>query len=96
MAAFFAGSDPIEWTACLNAYAQRREALNSPLLVELDDFWLGLCAAKPTCLTKSQLSKLMQWKLTKGKWRPRLQGFVDALDADQVRSVTQGEKTLSV
>ncbi|KAK8975295.1 hypothetical protein V6N11_063258 [Hibiscus sabdariffa] len=31
----------------------------------------------------------MQWKLTRGKWRPRLLDFVSSLDDSSVKSVSQ-------
>ncbi|ETV96347.1 hypothetical protein H310_10508 [Aphanomyces invadans] len=40
-------------------------------------------------ITQPQLSKLMEWKLSKGKWRPRLQSFVDALPDKQVRELSK-------
>nr|CAN60405.1 hypothetical protein VITISV_034137 [Vitis vinifera] len=40
-------------------------------------------------ITTSELSKLMQWKLTRGKWRPRLLDFVSSLDEALVKSASQ-------
>ena len=42
----------------------------------------------PMFMTNDELSLLMQWKLKRGKWRPRLQKFVDDLTADQVLKAT--------
>ncbi|KAM6572004.1 hypothetical protein CsatA_016084 [Cannabis sativa] len=40
-------------------------------------------------ITTSELSKLMQWKLTCGKWRSRLLDFVLGLDEDLVKSASE-------
>lgn len=44
----------------------------SPLLSELDDWYLSLSAAvperSPPHITHAELSKMMKWKLTKGSW----------------------------
>ncbi|OQS02042.1 hypothetical protein THRCLA_21522 [Thraustotheca clavata] len=40
-------------------------------------------------ITQAQLSKLMQWKLSKGKWRPRLQAFVDELKDSSVKEASK-------
>lgn len=37
-----------------------------------------------TALTKEQLVKLVEWKLTRGKWRPRLLDFVKGLKEAEV------------
>ncbi|KAH9129140.1 hypothetical protein AeMF1_000795 [Aphanomyces euteiches] len=40
-------------------------------------------------IMQPQLSKLMQWKLSKGKWRPRLQSFVDGLPKKDVEDLSR-------
>ncbi|KAJ8541221.1 hypothetical protein K7X08_002037 [Anisodus acutangulus] len=40
-------------------------------------------------ITTPELTKLIQWKLTRGKWRPRLLDFVSSLDAAVVRSASE-------
>lgn len=37
---------------------------------------------KPPHITASEYSKLVKWKLMRGKWRPRLQKFADAVTDD--------------
>ncbi|KAF3447480.1 hypothetical protein FNV43_RR12666 [Rhamnella rubrinervis] len=83
------------WKEALCAYQSRIEALNKPYLVSLDDYYrnhlpplLRQRNPKPYIST-SDLSKIMQWKLTRGKWRPRLLDFVSALDEDLVKSASQ-------
>lgn len=41
-------------------------------------------------MVQDELSKLMTWKLKKGKWRPRLQQFVDDLIPEDVIRITTG------
>lgn len=64
-----------------------------PQLIELDHWMLSelpsvLSSRNPVFMTQAELSKLMKWKLMKGKWRPRLQQFVDGLGEDLVTSTT--------
>ncbi|KAJ4963617.1 hypothetical protein NE237_023556 [Protea cynaroides] len=91
----FACSDISVWKDALSCYQNRLESLNKSGLPELDDFYrnqlpllLRQRNPKPYIL-KSELSKLMQWKLTRGKWRPRLLDFVSSLDETLVKSASQ-------
>ncbi|XP_062098183.1 uncharacterized protein LOC133804051 [Humulus lupulus] len=91
----FACSDLNLWQEALSAYPSRIQSLNKPNLVSLDDYYRNelpplLHQRNPSpYITTSELSKLMQWKLTRGKWRPRLLDFVSALDEDLVKSASQ-------
>ncbi|CAH8310958.1 unnamed protein product [Eruca vesicaria subsp. sativa] len=40
-------------------------------------------------LTTSELSQLMKWKLSRGKWRPRLLDFVSSLEDSVVKSASE-------
>jgi hypothetical protein len=40
-------------------------------------------------ITKAELTKLVQWKLTRGKWRPRLLKFAEEQDDSVVRAASQ-------
>ncbi|XP_028797247.1 uncharacterized protein LOC114752673 [Neltuma alba] len=91
----FECSDPSVWKEALSNYQSRIQSLNKPNLVSLDDFY---CSQLPSLLlqrspnphiTTPELSKLMQWKLTRGKWRPRLLDFVSSLDDSLVKSASQ-------
>ncbi|KAE8057004.1 hypothetical protein FH972_013727 [Carpinus fangiana] len=74
------------WKEGLSSYSSRIESLNKPNLLSLDDFYRNqlppvLHQRNPNpYITTAELSKLMQWKLTRGKWRPRLLDFVSSLD----------------
>ncbi|KAL5558714.1 hypothetical protein UlMin_034925 [Ulmus minor] len=91
----FGCSNPSLWQEALSAYPSRIQYLNKPNLISFDDYYRNqlpplLHQRNPNPhITKSELSKLMQWKLTRGKWRPRLLDFVSALDEDLVKSVSQ-------
>lgn len=63
-------------------------------LQELDD-WMNtrlhstVVARRPLPhMTKAELCQVMKWKLMKGKWRPRLQSFVEGLSEELVATTT--------
>ncbi|XP_061350471.1 uncharacterized protein LOC133295647 isoform X1 [Gastrolobium bilobum] len=94
----FGCSEVSVWKEALSAYPSRIHSLslnNKPNLVSLDDFYRNelpslLHQRNPNpFLTTQELSKLMQWKLTRGKWRPRLLDFVSSLDDAVVKSASQ-------
>ncbi|KAL2894943.1 Leucine--tRNA ligase [Bienertia sinuspersici] len=83
------------WKEALKSYPTSIMSLNKPNLVTLDEFY---CSQLPTLLhsrlpapylTRSELHSLMQWKLTRGKFRPRLLDFVASLDEELVKSASQ-------
>lgn len=63
------------WREALSSYQASLESLQKPELLPLDDFYrnqlpLLLKQRDPEpYITKPELSKLMQWKLSRGKWR---------------------------
>ena len=63
------------WKEALSSYSTRLESLNKPNLISFDDFYRNqlppiLRNRNPNpYITTAELSKLMQWKLTRGKWR---------------------------
>ncbi|OVA14575.1 hypothetical protein BVC80_1811g42 [Macleaya cordata] len=91
----FECSELQQWKEALSSYQTSLESINKTQLLELDDFYRNqlpplLHQRNPNCfITKSELSKLMQWKLTRGKWRPRLLDFISALDETVVESASQ-------
>nr|XP_043636846.1 uncharacterized protein LOC122607847 isoform X2 [Erigeron canadensis] len=96
----FKSSELTQWKESLAAYETRIELMASNTskkedLVTLDNFY---CKELPSLIKKRdpnphittpELSKLMKWKLTRGKWRPRLLDFVSSLDEDTVISASQ-------
>lgn len=88
-------SDISSWKAALSSYKSSIESLNKPNLLSLDDFYRNelpvlVKQRNPTpYITTDELSKLMQWKLSRGKWRPRLLDFVSSLNDDAVKSASR-------
>ncbi|KAK6130565.1 hypothetical protein DH2020_035711 [Rehmannia glutinosa] len=79
----------------LLSYEAVIKTLEKPNLISLDDFYRGELPdllhkrdPKPY-ITTDELSKLMQWKLARGKWRPRLLSFVSSLDDAVVRDASR-------
>lgn len=91
----FGCSDPGAWRDALSSYDKHMESLNNPKLAELDKLYRtelphSLHSRTPTAyITKNELKKLMEWKLTRGKWRPRLLSFVSSLDESSVKTASQ-------
>ncbi|XP_026382772.1 uncharacterized protein LOC113278041 [Papaver somniferum] len=83
------------WKEKLLSYENSLESIKKPELVKLDEFYRNelpclIQKRNPNpYITKPELTKLMQWKLTRGKWRPRLLDFVSSLDESLVESVSQ-------
>lgn len=71
----FESDDAQEWREALDLYEERLEALGNEKLVELDAFYrLELPKVVATrhpeaYITQDELMKLMDWKLSRGKWR---------------------------
>ncbi|XP_006651771.1 uncharacterized protein LOC102722948 [Oryza brachyantha] len=90
-----ASSDAAEWRAALAAYDRRLAALGKPDLVEVDSFYRHdlpplLRRRDPDpFLAKPELVRLLQWKLSRGKWRPRLMDFVKGLEDAVVESASR-------
>ncbi|KAK1323959.1 Disease resistance protein RPM1 [Acorus calamus] len=91
----FRSSDVCTWKQCLSSHQSVIESLSKPNLVSLDAFYrthfprtLHERDPKPF-ITRSELTQLMQWKLTRGKWRPQLLGFVSSLDETHVDSASK-------
>ncbi|EPS73631.1 hypothetical protein M569_01125, partial [Genlisea aurea] len=88
-------SDVDRWKEVLKHYEAVMEALQKPDLVSMDDFYRRelpdlLRGREPGAyITKGELYRLMQWKLRRGKWRPRLLSFVSDLRDDAVRDCSR-------
>ncbi|CAN6286970.1 unnamed protein product [Urochloa humidicola] len=91
----FASGDAAAWRAALTAYGCRLEALDKPDLVAVDSFYRHdlpalLHGRDPNpFIVKPELVRLLQWKLSRGKWRPRLMDFVKGLDGAVVESASR-------
>ncbi|XP_042452378.1 uncharacterized protein LOC122036995 [Zingiber officinale] len=91
----FASCDVGAWREALLAYDVGLSLLRKPDLLPLDAFYrtelpLLLLRRDPRpFLTKPELHRLMQWKLTRGKWRPRLLNFISSLEEHLVESASR-------
>jgi hypothetical protein len=71
----FASGDAAAWRAALAAYDRRLAALDKTDLVAVDSFYrhdlpaLLRCRDPDPFLAKPELVRLLQWKLSRGKWR---------------------------
>ncbi|KAJ4744602.1 DNA binding protein [Rhynchospora pubera] len=87
----FSSNDRAQWKAELEAYESRLESLAKADLVSLDSFYrkelpLLLRQRDPDpFISKAELVRLMRWKLSRGKWRPRLLDFVSSLEEEEVQ-----------
>ncbi|KAI4375076.1 hypothetical protein MLD38_012987 [Melastoma candidum] len=96
MAVDFSCADVDAWKEALSSYSGKlrslSEATSKPDLIVLDDFYRNELPGILSCrnpnphLTRSELVQIMRWKLSRGKWRPRLMDFVSNLDEDLVES----------
>ncbi|KAG9101449.1 hypothetical protein FRC06_003009 [Ceratobasidium sp. 370] len=81
----------------LSRYTAHIDQLGSksgPKLRELDDWRLNELATlvksrNPAYLDKEELQKLMDWKLTRGKFRPALPGLIGQNTQQKVKTCTQ-------
>ncbi|KAG8729885.1 hypothetical protein FRC12_020649 [Ceratobasidium sp. 428] len=81
----------------LSRYSSHIEQLGSKpgsKLRELDDWRLNellnlVRSRDPAYLDKEELQKLMEWKLTRGKFRPTLPALIDQNTQEKVTSLTQ-------
>ncbi|KAJ7524663.1 hypothetical protein O6H91_17G015300 [Diphasiastrum complanatum] len=91
----FSCIDPKQWQQHLCAYTQRLEALGNPKLTVLDQFYRQelprlMQERQPLpYITRDELTKVMEWKLSRGKWRPRLLDFVKSLAEEEVKLASQ-------
>ncbi|KAL0368909.1 UNVERIFIED_CONTAM: hypothetical protein Scaly_1109800 [Sesamum calycinum] len=90
----FKSSDAALWREALGSYEAVIKTLVKPDIISLDDFYRNelpnlLHQRDPNpYITTDELSRLMQWKLARGKWRPRLLSFVSSLDDVVVRDAS--------
>lgn len=87
------------WSGHLASYptaiATREKTQRKSDLVSLDSFvWSELQSKvesrsrKPPHINSDEYSRVVSWKLKRGKWRPRLQSYADSLDNDDVVNAT--------
>ncbi|KAG8369141.1 hypothetical protein BUALT_Bualt15G0120500 [Buddleja alternifolia] len=90
----FSSSDAIVWREALSSYDAVLKNLGKENLILLDNLYRKqlpnlLHERDPNpYITADELSKLMEWKLSRGKWRPRLLSFVSSLTDAAVRDAS--------
>ncbi|MCO5569197.1 hypothetical protein L7F22_022907 [Adiantum nelumboides] len=89
-------NDGAAWQQQLEGYASFIEALKKPKLQELDDFYTRSLPSlvqqrhPSPFMTAQELVKVVQWKLSRGKWRPKLLSFASALTDNEVKTASLG------
>ncbi|XP_013863630.1 uncharacterized protein zgc:112496 isoform X2 [Austrofundulus limnaeus] len=98
MSALFACEEPATWRSVYEKYWDVVEAQakskKSRKLLELEKWYQedlpSLISSRPDKhVTQSELVKLMEWKLTRGKFRPRLQQLVASNGEDVVKKCSR-------
>lgn len=91
-------SDLSVWQKSLASYiaaiSERQHQKNKSGLAELDAFVQkelpsAIASRSPPHITSAEYSRVVQWKLKRGKWRPRLQAFADATTPCEVKEASQ-------
>lgn len=91
--ALWNSDDPAAWRTALDAYHTRMGALNNDKLVNLDRWFHeelpgAIAKRAPPHMRASELVKLVDWKMTRGKIRPRLLDFAKAHSDETVCAAT--------
>ncbi|XP_028562453.2 uncharacterized protein LOC114584619 isoform X1 [Podarcis muralis] len=88
--------DPAYWRAVLNVYQDvvMAKASKKGKTIALDKWYqeelpIAVSGRKDKHLTKEELVRLMEWKLSRGKFRPRLQQLVATNSSEMVESCTR-------
>ncbi|KAJ0015858.1 hypothetical protein NQD34_014148 [Periophthalmus magnuspinnatus] len=103
MCALFTCEDPATWRKVHEKYwdvvqsrmtRQGKTSKTGPKLLTLDKWYqeeLPACISNRSerHVTHVELAKLMEWKLTRGKFRPRLQHLVESNSADTVEKCSR-------
>ncbi|XP_067433480.1 uncharacterized protein zgc:112496 [Thunnus thynnus] len=99
MSALFACEDPATWRSVYEKYwgvveAKEAKGKKPGKLLNLDKWYQeelpAVISTRPDKhITQSELVKLMEWKLTRGKFRPRLQQLVASNSEDTVEKCSR-------
>eukprot|EP00884_Botryococcus_braunii_P019398 jgi/Botrbrau1/6141/Bobra.331_2s0034.1 len=91
--------DVIPWQESLTAASDRVKSLGKDKLIELDQWFFDVLPGvirerRVPSLEVSEVVRLVDWKLNRGKWRPRLLDFAKKLDEAEVQLATSRAFTL--
>ncbi|PRW59936.1 hypothetical protein C2E21_1882 [Chlorella sorokiniana] len=94
MASLWLQSAPEAWQAALDGYREAVAGLGKERLPDLDRWFreelpVALRSRQPPHLTHPELVKLVDWKLLRGKWRPRLLDFAKQADPGGVEAASR-------
>ncbi|XP_075755322.1 uncharacterized protein LOC102443902 isoform X1 [Pelodiscus sinensis] len=88
--------DPIYWRTVFGVYwdVLKAKGGKQKKLAELDKWYqeelpVAIAGRKEKYLTRAEVVKLMEWKLARGKFRPRLQQLVATNSSETVESCTR-------
>ncbi|KAJ6657538.1 hypothetical protein lerEdw1_002251 [Lerista edwardsae] len=92
----YACDGPADWRGAFNVYRDVVEAKGSKQkkLITLDQWYqeelpVAIAGRKEKYLTREELVKLMEWKLSRGRFRPRLQQLVSTNTSEMVEQCTK-------
>ncbi|KAK8937469.1 hypothetical protein KSP39_PZI012047 [Platanthera zijinensis] len=91
----FSCSNLSSWKSSLASYDSCLESLQKPDLISLDAFYrkeipLLIRQREPQpFIARPELHRLVRWKLSRGKWRPRLLDFASSLPETLVESASK-------
>ncbi|KAG1652525.1 hypothetical protein FOA52_009224 [Chlamydomonas sp. UWO 241] len=91
--------DALLWSRALGGYVRATNA-GKPALKALERWYVtelpqAIAARAPAHIVKAELVKLVEWKLTRGKWRPGLLNYAkEQVEADVVGCSTAAFKLL--
>ncbi|KAH7373585.1 hypothetical protein KP509_17G063500 [Ceratopteris richardii] len=87
-------SDGGTWEQQLAAYGSLVRALGKPKLHDLDHFYTSslpslLRQRRPSpFISSEELVKVVEWKLSRGKWRPKLLSYASSLSEEEVKKAS--------
>ncbi|CAK0784462.1 hypothetical protein CVIRNUC_007666 [Coccomyxa viridis] len=93
MSSVWASDDVSVWQDHLAQVGKRLQALGNVKLEELerwffDELPVAIAARSPKHLTSEELVRIVDWKLTRGKWRPKLLDYAKSHSETTVRAAT--------
>lgn len=94
MSSLWRTTSSAEWQAQLASVDSRIQSLAKSGLLELDRWWVQelpsvMQAREQLFLEKDEIVKLVEWKLTRGKWRPKLLDYAKHASEEEVVAATK-------
>eukprot|EP00117_Sycon_ciliatum_P035431 scpid100915/ scgid26864/ len=78
----------------IESAAKAKKPKPNPTLLQLDNWYQNdlpgaVCSRSPAHVTHAEMAKLMQWKLTRGKFRPRLAQLIQENTSESIETCTR-------